>query len=147
MEMTDMEKDNGVIVITPEGEILTSYVDDINPRHWCCFVDVENKLNLESNCGIDQMEHAWYLARQGILSLQIAKSINWSLITSPEIDTLSSTQLEKLDEILKNDVGEEIDFVLNDKHRPVIINNNSSFKIDELNEIFHFNNLEKHKTR
>ena len=41
----------------------------------------------------------------------------------------------------------EVDFVLNDKHRPVIINNNSSFKIDELNEIFHFNNLEKHKTR
>ena len=73
------------------------------------------------------------------------------MITSPEIDILSSTQLEKLDEILKNDVGEEIDFevdfVLNDKHRPVIINNNSSFKIDELNEIFHFNNLEKHKTR
>lgn len=145
-----MENENGVIIITQDGKILESYVDDIDPHHWCCFVDLENKLNLESNCGTDQMEHAWYLARKGIISFQVVNVLS-TIVVSPEVDMISPVQLEKMQEVIKNKFDNEdtfgVDLVSNDKHRPIIIGDNDEYGFDGLNEIFHFDDLEKHKTR
>lgn len=82
-----MENENGVIAIMPNGAVIASAINEINSRHQCCFDDIETKLNLKSNCGTDQMEHAWYLARKGIISIQVAKDICY-IITSPELDLI-----------------------------------------------------------
>lgn len=145
-----MENENGVIAIMPNGAVKASVINKINPRHWCCFDDIETKLNLKSNCGTDQMEHAWYLARKGIISIQVAKDICY-IITSPELDLIPPVQLKMLSEIIEknyNDVENfGIDLVSEDKHTPVIIDDEYEFGVDKVNEVFNFSSLQKHKSR
>lgn len=145
-----MENENGVIAIMPNGAVKASKIDKVNPRHWCCFDDIETKLNLKSNCGTDQMEHAWYLARKGIISIQVAKDICY-IITSPELDLIPPVQLKMLSEIIKknyNDVENfGIDLVSEDKHTPIIIDDEYEFGVDKVNEVFNFSSLQKHKSR
>ncbi len=144
-----MEHEDSVIIITQNGEEIVCNRDDINTHHWHCFVEIENKLNLNSNGGNDAMEHAWYLARKGIISFQVVKN-QPSLIVSPEVDMVSPVQLEKMHEVVNNFNDEDefaVDLVSNNEHRPIIINDSDVFGFDELNEIFHFDDLEKHKTR
>ncbi len=145
-----MENENGVIAIMPNGAVKASKIDKVNPRHWCCFDDIETKLNLKSNCGTDQMEHAWYLARKGIISIQVAKDICY-IITSPELDLIPPVQLKMLSEIIKknyNDVENfGIDLVSEDKHTPVIIDDEYEFGVDKVNEVFNFSSLQKHRSR
>ncbi len=145
-----MEYKDGVIAIIPNGEVIVNYLDEVNPRHWCCFDEIETKLNLNSNCGTDQMEHAWYLARKGIISFQVAKNICY-IITSPEVDQISPVQLEKFYEVI--DFGFHdvemfgVDLVSKDSHRPIEIDNCYEYGIDGLNQIFGFDSIKKHKTR
>ena len=144
-----MEHEDSVIIITQNGEEIVCNRDDINTHHWHCFTEIENKLNLDSNGGNDAMEHAWYLARKGIISFQVVKN-QPSLIVSPEVDMVSPVQLEKMHEVVNNFNDEDefaVDLVSNNEHRPIIINDSDVFGFDELNEIFHFDDLEKHKTR
>ncbi len=144
-----MEHEDSVIIITQNGEEIVCNRDDINTHHWHCFAEIENKLNLDSNGGNDAMEHAWYLARKGIISFQVVKN-QPSLIVSPEVDMVSPVQLEKMHEVVNNFNDEDefaVDLVSNNEHRPIIINDSDVFGFDELNEIFHFDDLEKHKTR
>lgn len=145
-----MENENGVIAIMPNGAVKASKIDEVNPRHWCCFDDIETKLNLKSNCGTDQMEHAWYLARKGIISIQVAKDICY-IITSPELDLIPPVQLKMLSEIIEknyNDVENfGIDLVSEDKHTPIIIDDEYEFGVDKVNEVFNFSSLQKHKSR
>lgn len=145
-----MENENGVIAIMPNGAVIASAINEINSRHWCCFDDIETKLNLKSNCGTDQMEHAWYLARKGIISIQVAKDICY-IITSPELDLIPPVQLKMLSEIIEknyNDVENfGIDLVSEDKHTPIIIDDEYEFGVDKVNEVFNFSSLQKHKSR
>lgn len=145
-----MEHSNGVIAIMPNGTVIASKIDEVNPRHWCCFDDIETKLNLKSNCGTDQMEHAWYLARKGIISFQVAKDICY-IITSPEVELIPPAQLEKLSEIIQNNFYDVeifgIDLVSKDKHKAVIIDDEYEFGIDTVNKIFNFDSSLKHKSR
>ena len=144
-----MEHEDGVIIITQDGEEIVCNRDDINTHHWCCFSEIENKLNLDSNGGNDPMEYAWYLARKGIISFQVVKN-QPNLIVSPEVDMVSTVQFEKMHEVVKNFSDEDefgVELVSNNEHRPIIINDSDVFGFDELNEIFHLDDLEKHKTR
>lgn len=144
-----MEHEDGVIIITQNGEEIVCNRDDINTHHWGCFSEIENKLNLDSNGGNDAMEHAWYLARKGIISFQVVKN-QPNLIVSPEVDMVSPVQFEKMHEVVNNFSDEDefgVELVSNNEHRPIIINNSDVFGFDELNEIFHLDDLEKHKTR
>ncbi len=145
-----MENENGVIAIMPNGAVIPSAINKINSRHWCCFDDIETQLNLKSNCGTDQMEHAWYLARKGIISIQVAKDICY-IITSPELDLIPPVQLKMLSEIIEknyNDVENfGIDLVSEDKHTPIIIDDEYEFGVDKVNEVFNFSSLQKHKSR
>ena len=53
-------------------------------------------------------------------------------------------------EVVKNFSDEDefgVELVSNNEHRPIIINDSDVFGFDELNEIFHLDDLEKHKTR
>lgn len=63
---------------------------------------------------------------------------------------MSPVQFEKMHEVVNNFNDEDefaVDLVSNNEHRPIIINDSDVFGFDELNEIFHFDDLEKHKTR
>ncbi len=147
--MISIEHEDGVIIITQDGEEIVCNRDDINTHHWSCFSEIENKLNLDSNGGNDAMEHAWYLARKGIISFQVVKN-QPNLIVSPEVDMVSPVQFEKMHEVVKNFSDEDefgVELVSNNEHRPIIINGSDVFGFDELNEIFHLDDLEKHKTR
>lgn len=42
-----MENENGVIAIMPNGAVIASAINEINSKHWCCFDDIETKLNLK----------------------------------------------------------------------------------------------------
>ena len=42
-----MENENGVIAIMPNGAVIASTINEINSKHWCCFDDIETKLNLK----------------------------------------------------------------------------------------------------
>ena len=145
-----MEHSNGVIAIMPTGEVIASAIDEVNPKHWCCFDDIETKLNLKSNCGTDQMEHAWYLARKGIISFQVAKDICY-IITSPEVEMIPPVQLKILSEIIENYFPDVeifgIDLVSEDKHIPIIENDNYEFGIDTVRKVFNFTSLGRQKTR
>ena len=145
-----MKDYNGVIAVLPTGETIVSNINEENPRHWCCFDEIETKLNLNSNCGTDQMEHAWYLARKGIISFQVAKDICY-IITSPELEMIPQEQLKGLDEIIENDFYDVenfgVDFVSKDKHQPVIIGSKYEFGIDDLNQMFNFDSIKKHHSR
>lgn len=145
-----MEYGSSVVAIIPTGEIIVSMVDEKNPRHWCCFDDIETKLNLTSNAGTDQMEHAWYLARKGIISLQIVPNLCY-IITAPEVKKIMPVQLENLYELIEENFSEVkqfgVDLVTEDKHIPIEINNQFEYGIEELKQIFGFDLPENHKRR
>ena len=145
-----MEYGDGVIVITPNGEVISSGFDEINPRHLYCFIDIENRLNLNIINKDVQIEHAWALAQIGIISFQIVKDINY-IIVSPETDIITPVQLEKMYEIIKNNFSDVnifgVDLVSNNGHKAIEVDGKYEFGLDELNKVFNFGSLENHKTR
>lgn len=142
--------DKCVIAITPDGETIISNIDNINTGHTSCLIDIEHKLNLSSIYATDQMEHAWYLAGKGIISLQLAKDIVY-IITAPKVDMITSVQLQKLYEIIKNNFNDVeifgVDLVSSGNHETVIMGDKFEFGINELNEIFNFETLKNHRTK
>lgn len=144
-----MEFNNGVIVILPNGEYCIEEASEINSRHWGCFKEIEKKLNLNSNYGTDAMEHAWFLARNGIISIQVAKRIDFCIIVSPIVDKISENQLNKFNEIIKNNFsdieGFGVDLVNDSEHKVVEIEGQYQFDYDGLSQIFGFDACKSHK--
>lgn len=144
-----MEFNNGVIVILPNGEYYIEEASEINSRHWCCFKEIEKKINLNSNYETDVMEHAWFLARNGIISIQVAKRIDFYIIVSPIVDKISENQLNKFNEIIKNNFSDiesfEVDLVNGLDHKVVEIEGHYQFDYDGLSQIFGFNACKSHK--
>ncbi len=156
-EKIDMEKisdinhikcDRGVIAINEEGEVLVTKFDEINVNHSCCFSDIEENIDLDPDYGMDQMEHAWFLARNGIISFQIAKNICY-LITSP--DTITSIQLERFFEVVRagfRDVKQfSVDLVDGDHHVAIEIDGKSEYDISGLQKCFSYCSLKKKRVR
>lgn len=143
-----MEK-NFVIIILPNGEYFIEEASETNSRHWCCFEEIEKKINLNSNYGMDAMEHAWFLARNGIISIQVAKRIDFYIIVSPIVDKISENQLNKFNEIIKNNFSDiesfEVDLVNGLDHKVAQIEGHYQFDYDGLSQIFGFNACKSHK--
>lgn len=150
-EMTNLKCDDGVIAITKEGEVLVSRRNKINARHWCCLDEIEGYLNLNSNAGTEQMEHAWFLAKNGIISLQIVKDLVY-IIVSPEVDMLEPAQLQRFYEVIETNFSNVgmfgVDLVSEDgKHKSIEIDNQFEYGIKQIYQIFTPNSSVNHKRR
>lgn len=153
-EMTNLKCDDGVIAITKEGEVLVSRRNKINARHWCCYDDIEESLNLNSGCGIDTMGHAWFMTKNGFISMMIdviGKDLI-CLIASPKVEKLEPIQLKKLYEVLQFNFKDSlpkfsISLGTENDNEEIEENGKYDFGFEKVYQTFNFDSFSKIKRR
>lgn len=153
-DISNLKCHNGVIAIAKDGEVFVSRRNEINTRHWCCYDDIEESLNLNSDCGTDAMGHAWFMAKNGFISMivEVIDEDLICLITSPKVETLEFTQLEKLYEVLQFNFKDSlpkfsISLGTENDNEEIEENGKYDFGFEKVNQTFNFDSLSKPKRR